>query len=84
MEPVLLECNLWGVAGGILSATLHRGCHPGQEHPGGPTAPMREVRSQLVLLLGRPVDSRLGYEPESVFATSAQKSTPQPQQSRRV
>jgi len=32
----------WGVAGGILGATEHRGCQPGQEHLGGPTRPMGE------------------------------------------
>jgi hypothetical protein len=53
------------VAGGILgnSMTLHRGCHPGQEHQGRPTPPMREILpSPLVVLLGRPVEFRLDSE----------------------
>jgi hypothetical protein len=33
----------------------------------------RELGSQPVVLLSRPVDSRLGYEPESVFATLCPK-----------
>ncbi len=55
VEPVLLECNLgWDAAGGIPSASLRVNswaetapgmpkwhlCHPGPEHPGGPTRPM--------------------------------------------
>ena len=50
----------WGMAGGILGCEEAPGMHPGQEHLGGPKLPMREIHSQLVLLLGRPVDSRLG------------------------
>ncbi len=43
VQPVLLECNLgWGVADGILCATAHRGCHPGQEHLGRLMRPMGE------------------------------------------
>jgi hypothetical protein len=62
LQPVLLECKRWSVAGGILrsSMTLRRGCHLGQEHQGRPSPPMREILpSPLVVLLGRPVDSRL-------------------------
>jgi transposase len=48
--------------------------HPGCEHQGKPLLPMREKSlSPLVLLLGCPVDSRLGFEPESVCITHCPK-----------
>lgn len=74
VQAVLLECKAWGLASGILgsSMTLRRGCCSGQEHQGRPAPPMREtLPSPLVLLLGRPVESRLGFEPVSVCMTFA-------------
>ncbi len=39
------------------------GMHPGCEHQGKPLPPMREKwRSPLEVLLGCPVDSRLGWQ----------------------
>ena len=69
---LLLECNGWGVAGGILSSNRH--C-TGDANRG---RSIRAGRSRLwdkepVLLLGRPVDSRLGCEPESVCITPCPK-----------
>jgi hypothetical protein len=50
------------------------GMHPGCEHQGKPLPPMSEKSySQLVLLLGCPVESRLGFEPESVCITHGPK-----------
>jgi len=72
---VLLECNLvGGVADGILGAIAHRGMPSGAGASGQADAAYgRELGSQPVVLLSRPVDSRLGYEPESVFATLCPK-----------
>jgi transposase len=50
------------------------GMRPGCEHQGKPLPPMREkLHSPLELLLGCPVDSRLGFEPESVCITHCPK-----------
>ena len=50
------------------------GMHPGCEHTGQPLPPMREKQElHLVLLLGCPVDPRLGFEPESVCITHSPK-----------
>ena len=47
---------------------------PGCEHAGKPLRPMREKQElHLVLLLGCPVDPRLGFEPESVCITHSPK-----------
>jgi hypothetical protein len=60
VHALLLECNRRGVAEYPLRDHL-TGMSPGCEHQGKPLAPMREKsRSPLVLLLGCPVDPRLG------------------------
>ena len=75
-----------GRGGGIHVVIMHRGCHPGQEHRGRTEAAYgKGWNLNLVLLLGRQLDSRLGLEPEiGVCNSTVQKSMPQPQQPRRV
>jgi len=60
--------------GGVCSeGQAHRDA-PGCEHAGKPMPPMREKQElHLVLLLGCPVDPRLGCEPESVCITHSPK-----------
>jgi len=86
MEPVLLECNLgWGVADGILVVIPHRGCQPGQEHLGKPTPPMGETSdlSPWCYLVARWI-LVWALSPNRCVQLFARKSTPQPQQPRRV
>jgi hypothetical protein len=73
LHAVLLEWNRRGVAEYPWRDKL-TGDAPGCEHLGRPMRPMREkLASPLVLLLGCPVESRLGFEPESVCITHSPK-----------
>jgi len=78
----------WGVAGGILGATEHRGCQPGQEHLGGPTRPMGErsdlnpwcyLAARWILVCLHLRRYKWASSPNRCVQLLAQKSTPQPQ-----